>query len=218
MVQMAHSTQTHTSSTTIIPGHSSTPILHYHRACFLWRISTHVHTRARAHGDGRAQTRNRSLFPVTKGLDTHWQNDRIWNDEKPELFGQKLIDHILLFCSWRRLPVTQKIAGNRLLCVWERLWARASPCLCLCCVCVCDDDVAAAVHCGCKWAFLPLSISYSCINCPRNTRLAIHLWKHMCVGVCSFYVSACVCLHVCKFISYHSFPQVTRAGCCSFFH
>lgn len=100
-------THTHTSSTTIIPGHSSTPILHYHLARLLWRINTYT------------QTQNRSFFPLShKRLGHPLANDHIRNDEKPELFVQKLIDHILLFCSWRRLPVTHKRwrAGNRFVC------------------------------------------------------------------------------------------------------
>lgn len=48
-----------------------------------------------------------SLSPY-KRLRHPQANDHVQSDEKPELFCQKLIDRILLFCSSRKLPGTQK--------------------------------------------------------------------------------------------------------------
>lgn len=102
-------THTCTSSLTIISGHNLTQIIHYHRASFLKESPPPPHT----------HTRTRCLLLFTKRLGHPQANHHTGYDVKPELFGQKVIDHILLFCSWRRLPVAQKMAGSRFVRVWQ---------------------------------------------------------------------------------------------------
>lgn len=156
----------HTQSTRIMPGHSSTPILHHYQARFLWRISTHVHT----------------YVHTPSFLDTHRQTTTF---EKPELFGQKLIDRILLlFVPADSCWSHKRWQGTDFVCEWEHLCARACACM-RPHDCVGTCDVAAAVRCGSSLAFLPSSTECSWSYHPCNIQ-----------DVCLCCLFVCVCLHI----------------------
>lgn len=73
-------------------------------------------------GTTRARTQNCSLsLSPHKRLGTPAVQMTTFGAVKTaELFGQKLIDRILLFGFWRKLPVAQWMRGNRFVCVPER--------------------------------------------------------------------------------------------------
>lgn len=173
---------------------------------------TCTHTRTHAHGDGRAQTQNRSLsLLLQKAWTPTGKRPRLKRWKAWIIWAKVNWSHPAVLFLEKAASYTKDGREQIGLCVGAPVSARI-PHVCVYVACACDDDVAAAVNCGCKLPFLPLSISYSCINCPRNTRLTIYLWKHMCVGVCSLYVSACICLHVCKCYSYHIIVSLRSPG------
>lgn len=179
----------HTQSTRIMPGHSSTPILHHYQARFLWRISTHVHT----------------YVHTPSFLDTHRQTTKF---EKPELFGQKLIDRILLlFVPADSCWSHKRWQGTDFVCEWEHLCARA----CVPTIVLVRVTLQQPFAVDLVWLF-----SHHLPNAPGViTRVTYRMYA------CAvfLFVSVCISLHVLQmlFISCYSFPQVTRDGCVPFF-